>query len=71
VGRRRRFDDILAAYEQAVTKTSTAWAPWYVVPADHRWVRNAAVTRLLLESLRELKPAYPKVAVDLSQIEIS
>ena len=67
---RRRFDDIEAAYEQAITKTSTAWAPWYVVPADHRWVRNAAITRLLLTTLRDLRPEYPKAAVDLSQIEI-
>ena len=67
---RRRFDDIEAAYEQAITKTSTAWAPWYVVPADHRWVRNAAITQLLLRTLRDLRPEYPKAVVDLSQIEI-
>ncbi len=68
---RRRFGDIHAAYEQAITKTSTAWAPWYIVPADHRWVRNAVVTRLLLETLRGLRPEYPQVTTDLSQIDLS
>jgi PPK2 family polyphosphate:nucleotide phosphotransferase len=71
VADRRHFGDIEAAYEQAITKTSTAWAPWYVVPADHRWVRNAAVTRLLLQTLRGLQPEFPHVAVDLSQIDLS
>jgi PPK2 family polyphosphate:nucleotide phosphotransferase len=68
---RRRFGEIQAAYEQAITKTSTDWAPWYVVPADRRWVRNAAITRLLLTTLRGLRPKFPKVAVDLSQITIA
>ncbi len=67
---RRRFGDIQAAYEDAITKTSTRWAPWYVVPADRRWVRNAAVTRLLLDALRDMRPQYPDVTIDLSQFTI-
>jgi PPK2 family polyphosphate:nucleotide phosphotransferase len=70
VADRSRFGDIQAAYEDAITKTSTRWAPWYVVPADRRWVRNAAVTRLLLETLRGMRPRYPDVTVDLSQVTI-
>jgi polyphosphate kinase 2 (PPK2 family) len=67
---RARFGDIQAAYEDAITKTSTRWGPWYVVPADRRWVRNAAVTRLLLETLRDMRPQYPEVAIDLEQFTI-
>jgi PPK2 family polyphosphate:nucleotide phosphotransferase len=67
---RRRFGKIEAAYEQTLTKTSTRWAPWYVVPADHRWVRNAAVTRLLLHTLRGMGPQFPEVTVDLEQFVI-
>jgi PPK2 family polyphosphate:nucleotide phosphotransferase len=67
---RARWDGIQAAYEEAVTKTSTAWAPWYVVPADHRWVRNAAVTSLLLHALREMRPEFPPPSVDLSRFTI-
>jgi PPK2 family polyphosphate:nucleotide phosphotransferase len=61
---RRRFGAIEAAYEEAITRTSTGWAPWYVVPADRRWVRNAAVTRLLLRTLREMHPRFPDATVD-------
>jgi hypothetical protein len=67
---RRRFGKIEAADEEALTKTSTRWAPWYVVPADHRWVRNAAVTGLLLHTLREMRPQFPDVTVDLEQFVI-
>ncbi len=67
---RARFGDIQAAYEDAITKTSTRWGPWYVVPADRRWVRNAAVTRLLLETLRDMRPQYPEVTIDLEQFTI-
>jgi PPK2 family polyphosphate:nucleotide phosphotransferase len=67
---RQRFGEIEAAYEEALTKTSTAWAPWYVVPADHRWVRNAAVTQLLLATLRRMDPQFPEVTIDLSQFAI-
>ena len=67
---RRRFGEIQAAYEQAITKTSTGWAPWYVVPADRRWVRNAAVTRLLLTRCASCGREFPEVAVDLEQFAI-
>ena len=40
---RRRWDDFSSAYEDAIRETSTEWAPWYVAPADHNWVRNLAV----------------------------
>ncbi len=63
---RRRFGAIAAAYEEAITQTSTRWAPWHVVPADRRWVRNAAVTELLLRTLRRMRPEFPETAVDLS-----
>jgi PPK2 family polyphosphate:nucleotide phosphotransferase len=48
-----------AAYEDALSRTSTTWAPWYVVPADRNWVRNLAVAKLLLETLEELDPQLP------------
>ena len=56
---RERWDEYLATYERAITETSTEWAPWYVVPADHKWVRNVAVASLLVEVLRGLDPQYP------------
>ncbi|MHC3469616.1 PPK2 family polyphosphate kinase [Streptomyces sp. 7R007] len=55
------------AYETALTRCSTPHAPWYVVPADHKWYRNWAVCRLLLEHLRALDPQYPKPDFDVAR----
>jgi PPK2 family polyphosphate:nucleotide phosphotransferase len=49
---RARWDDYQAAYEDAIAATSSDWAPWYVVPADRKWVRDVAVTRLVLDEFR-------------------
>ncbi len=50
----------MAAFEETLTDTSTDWAPWHVVPADRKWVRNVAVASLLVETLRELNPQIPE-----------
>ncbi len=47
------------AYEEAITATSTDAAPWWVVPGDHKWVRDVAVATLLLETFRRLDPQFP------------
>ena len=52
----------MSAYEDAVRETSTEWAPWYVVPADHNWVRNLAVAELLVDTLERLDPKLPDPA---------
>ncbi|MCU1558347.1 MAG: phosphate--nucleotide phosphotransferase [Microbacteriaceae bacterium] len=53
------------AYELAVQKTSTADAPWFVVPADHKWYARIAVQRLLLDALRGMKLDWPQVDYDI------
>ncbi|GAA4013826.1 hypothetical protein GCM10022232_65300 [Streptomyces plumbiresistens] len=55
------------AYTIALERCSTSYAPWYVIPSDHKWYRNWAVGRLLLEHLRELDPRYPKPDFDVAQ----
>jgi len=55
----RRFGEFTAAYDEALTATSTDWAPWYVIPADRNWVRNLAVATVLVEGLRLLDPQFP------------
>lgn len=60
----------MEAYEEMLQKTSTAWAPWYVVPSDHKWLRNLVVLTVLIETLRGLGLRYPPPAVDLSSIKI-
>ena len=56
---RRLWDDYQRAFDEALTKTSTAWAPWYVIPANHKWFRDLAVSSILADTLADLKPAYP------------
>jgi polyphosphate kinase 2 (PPK2 family) len=51
-----------AAFEEMLQKTSTDQAPWYVVPADHKWYRNWVVTNIVLETLEEMDPQYPRPA---------
>ncbi len=60
----RRFDDFIAAYEEALTATSTDWAPWHVIPADRNWLRNFAVATVLVETLRNLDPQFPQALLD-------
>jgi PPK2 family polyphosphate:nucleotide phosphotransferase len=57
---RGRWDDYQAAYQDALARCDTDVAPWYVIPADRKWYRNWAIQQLLLETLRELDPQYPK-----------
>jgi PPK2 family polyphosphate:nucleotide phosphotransferase len=64
------FDDFLAAYDEALTETSTEWAPWYVVPADRKWVRDVAVATLLVETLKRLNPQYPPPPEDLADVTV-
>jgi PPK2 family polyphosphate:nucleotide phosphotransferase len=57
---RKLWDKFLAAYEIMLDKCSTDWAPWHVIPADHKWARNAAIAGILRETLEEMNPQYPK-----------
>ena len=56
---RARWDDFMAAYETMVNRCSTEHAPWYVIPADRNWVRNAAISRIVREALEDMNPQYP------------
>ncbi|MFN0154178.1 MAG: PPK2 family polyphosphate kinase [Gaiella sp.] len=56
---RERFDEYVAAYDEALAATSTAWAPWYVVPADKNWGKATAVAALLLDALERIDPKLP------------
>jgi PPK2 family polyphosphate:nucleotide phosphotransferase len=56
---RKHWDDYQAAFDDALTKTSTASAPWYVIPANHKWFRNLAVATILADTIAALRPTYP------------
>ena len=50
---------------RALRGTSTADAPWYVIPADHKWFARLAVAEIVVETLRDLNPSYPEVSKEL------
>ncbi len=65
---RARWAAYQAAYELVLRRCS-APAPWYVIPADHKWFRNWAISRILMETLQEMDPRYPKPRLDLRRLE--
>ena len=60
----------MRAYEDVIGETSTEWAPWYVVPADHNWVRNVLVARIVVDALQRIDPQLPPAEPGLSELEI-
>lgn len=62
VHERRHWDAYQHAYEEVFQNTSTKWAPWYVIPADHKWFMRLAVNRIINRTLEKLDLHYPKVS---------
>lgn len=67
---RRRWDEYLAAYEEAIGATSTDWAPWHVVPADRKWVRDVVVAAMLVATLTEMDPHLPATATRTAGLRV-
>jgi PPK2 family polyphosphate:nucleotide phosphotransferase len=61
VQERQRWDAYQRAYEDVLSRTSTPWAPWYVVPADRKWFTRLAVAAILVDTMDHLGLAYPEV----------
>ncbi len=51
------------AYEEAISETARKKAPWFVVPADHKWYRDVVIAEILIDALREMDPKYPKTSL--------
>jgi PPK2 family polyphosphate:nucleotide phosphotransferase len=60
LGDRALWEQYERAYELMLERCSTSWAPWYVIPADHKWARNAAIAAIVRATLEEMDPKYPK-----------
>ena len=56
------WDQYVDAYEDALSETSTEWAPWYVIPADHKWVARTVVAEILTAEMQKLKLKYPTLS---------
>jgi len=62
IAERKYWDDYMVAYEEMIRETSTDYAPWYVIPADHKHVAWVVVSAAIVEALKALKPTYPKIS---------
>jgi PPK2 family polyphosphate:nucleotide phosphotransferase len=67
---RKRWDDYMAAYQDALSRCSTPYAPWYAVPADHKWFRNWVVSDVLVRTLESLDLRYPPPLKNAEAIKV-
>jgi len=68
INERAYWDDYQSAYGIAITRCSTQWAPWYVIPANDKDYRNWAVSKILTETLEEMDPQYPHPRLDIPRL---
>jgi len=66
---RQYWNDYQKAYETAISKCSTDYAPWYIIPANRKWFRNLAVSQILVETLESLKMKTPTPTVNIPEIK--
>jgi polyphosphate kinase 2 (PPK2 family) len=67
---RKLWSAYAAAYEAALSKCSTPWAPWYIIPSDHKWFRDLAVSQIVADTLEGLHMRFPKPKVDLTKLKL-
>jgi PPK2 family polyphosphate:nucleotide phosphotransferase len=68
VKERAYWDDYMLAYEEALGRCSTAWAPWHVIPANRKWYRNLAISQIIVEALERLNMHFPPPLPDADSI---
>ncbi len=68
---RERWDDYMTAYAEALSKTSTEYAPWYVIPSNRKWYRNFVISRILVDTLEKMNMRWPEPEEDLKGLIIS
>jgi len=67
---RKLWPEYMRAYEEAISRTSTPWAPWYIIPANRKWYRNIVIGRIINDTLRGFKMRYPEPQVDVGNLRI-
>jgi len=67
---RKLWPQYLEAYQDAISSTSSEWAPWYIVPANRKWYRNLVIANIIIKTLTNLKMDYPKPTENLNEISI-
>ncbi|MGC4032908.1 MAG: polyphosphate kinase 2 family protein [Tepidisphaeraceae bacterium] len=67
---RKYWNDYQAAFEDALSSCSTETAPWYAIPADHKWFRNWAISDILVKTLQGMNPKYPPPIKDIGKFKV-
>ena len=67
VAERKPWDQYMTAYEDVLSRTSTAWAPWRIIPSNHNWRRNLVVARAIVEAIQGLDLRYPEPPAGLAK----
>ncbi len=70
VPERKFWDEYMKAYQDALSETSTEWAPWHLIPSDHKWYRDLVVSRIIVKTIDKLNLHYPIREKDLSSVTI-
>ena len=65
---RNLWDEYIDAFETALSRCSTKYAPWFVIPSNHKWFRNLAVSQIIADTLDDMNRKLPKPTVDLEEI---
>ncbi len=68
--KRKKWDEYMEAYRVMLEETSTEWAPWHVIPADRKWVRNLVVSELLVDALERLDMTWPALDPKVRKMKI-
>jgi len=73
LGERAHFGDYMLTYEDTIRRTSTSWAPWYVIPSDRKWFTRLAVAAAIVDTIKSLNPQFPatdpKVKAKLAKVK--
>ena len=70
LAKRKKWDDYMQAYEAVLNNCSTEAGAWYVIPANQKWYRNLAITRIIVEALKEMDPQYPQPEDGLADVVV-
>ncbi|MFN2127238.1 MAG: polyphosphate kinase 2 family protein [Anaerolineales bacterium] len=68
---RELWPDYIRAYEEVLTRTSTDWAPWYIIPSNRKWYRNLVIASIMVETMKGFNMSYPESEDDLSGVVIT
>ncbi|MEP7244586.1 MAG: polyphosphate kinase 2 family protein [Gammaproteobacteria bacterium] len=68
--KRKQWNQYAAAFEDVLTRCSTKWAPWYLIPGDKKWFRNLAVSQIVADELARMPLSFPKLGYDPSKIRV-